>query len=97
MFRMTVLEVLYTRRRMESRSPGVFDLDLESLTGRPREHLEFTLWYLAQKKLIQRGDNSRLQITVEGVDCLEQNYQANLQRRRLGPSSMETPEPAKTR
>ena len=81
--RMTVLEVLYTRRRMEPRDPGIFDLDLEGLTGRPREHLEFTLWYLSQKKLIQRGDNSRLTITAEGIDCLEQNFHENLTRKRL--------------
>lgn len=41
--RLTVLEVLYTRRRMEPMSPGVFPVELESLTGRPRGHLEFTI------------------------------------------------------
>src|SRR5262245_35997803 len=49
--RLTVLEVLYTRRRVEPDSPGLFSTDLEKLTGRPREHLEFTIWYLVQKKL----------------------------------------------
>jgi curved DNA-binding protein CbpA len=83
LIRMTVLEVLYARRRMEPRDPGLFDLDLEHLIGRPREHLEFTLWYLTQKRFIQRGDNSRLTITAEGVDCLEQNSQEHLHRRRL--------------
>jgi curved DNA-binding protein CbpA len=81
--RMTVLEVLYTRRRMEPRDQGVFDLDLEGLIGRPREHLEFTLWYLVQKKFVSRADNSRLMITADGVDCLEQNFHENLHRRRL--------------
>jgi curved DNA-binding protein CbpA len=81
--RMTVLEVLYTRRRMEPRDPGVFDLDLEGLIGRPREHLEFTLWYLVQRKFVSRADNSRLTITADGVDYLEQNFHENLHRRRL--------------
>jgi curved DNA-binding protein CbpA len=81
--RMTVLEVLYTRRRMEPRDPGVFDLDLEGLIGRPREHLEFTLWYLVQKKFVSRADNSRLAITADGVDCLEQNFHENRHRLRL--------------
>lgn len=81
--RLTVLEVLYTQRRVEPNTPGVFILDLEGLTGRPREHLEFTTWYLSQKRFITRGDNSLLLITAEGVDYLEENYQANLQRRRL--------------
>jgi hypothetical protein len=57
--------------------------ELEALTGRPREHLEFTVWYLVQKKLVQRDDSARLVITAEGVDFLEQNYRTNLQRRRL--------------
>jgi curved DNA-binding protein CbpA len=81
--RLTVLEVLYTHRRLEPSAPGVFFLDLETLTGRPREHLGFTVWYLSQKGWVTRGDNSRLLITAEGVDYLEKNYQANLQRRRL--------------
>jgi curved DNA-binding protein len=86
--RLTVLEVLYAHRRAESNNPGIFVLDLEALTGRPREHLEFTIWYLVQKHLLQRTDNSRLAITAEGVDYLEINYQANMQRRRLSGSTM---------
>ena len=81
--RLTVLEVLYTHRRLEPTAPGIFFLDLESLTGRPREHLGFTIWYVTQKGWVSRGDNSRLQITADGVDFLEKNYQAALQRRRL--------------
>jgi curved DNA-binding protein CbpA len=81
--RLTVLEVLYTHRRLEPTAPGVFFLDLETLTGRPRELLGFTIWYVTQKGWVSRGDNSRLLITADGVDFLEQNYQATLQRRRL--------------
>src|SRR5262245_4303761 len=33
--RVTVLEVLYTKRRVEPDQPGLFHLDLEKLTGRP--------------------------------------------------------------
>jgi len=75
--RLTVLEVLYTKRRMEPREPAVFSLDLEGMIGRPREHLEFTIWYLGQKKFVTRDDNSRLIITAEGVEHLEANYRAN--------------------
>jgi curved DNA-binding protein CbpA len=81
--RLTVLEVLYTRRRTEPESPGLFPTDLERLTGRPREHLEFTIWYLLQKKFLTRSDNSLLVITADGVEYLEHNYQDTLQRRRL--------------
>jgi curved DNA-binding protein CbpA len=81
--RMTVLEVLYTKRRVEPYSPGMFAPDLEQLTGRPREHLEFTFWYLIQKKLMTRSDNSLLVITADGVEYLEGNYRESQQRRRL--------------
>jgi curved DNA-binding protein CbpA len=82
--RLTVLEVLYTQRRIDPQLPGIFSVELERLTGRPREHLEFTIWYLIQKKYVQRGDNSLLVISADGVEHLEQNYQADLQNRRLG-------------
>jgi hypothetical protein len=62
---------------------------MESLTGRPREHLQFTIWYLVQRKLVQRDDSSQLLITADGVDFLEQNFRTNIQRRRL-------PAPSKT-
>ena len=84
--RLTVLEVLYTKRRMEPREPAVYILDLEGMIGRPREHLEFTIWYLGQKKFVSKDDNSRLIITADGVEYLEANYQANT-RLRLKPAS----------
>jgi len=86
--RLTVLEVLYTRRRTTPSDPGIFDLDMESLIGRPREHLEFTFWYLMQKNLVRRADGSRLTITAEGVDYLEQNYGTLRQQKRLPEASV---------
>jgi hypothetical protein len=83
MFRLSLLEALYTRRRLEPDSPTLFSTELESMLGRPREHLEFTIWYLLQKKFVTRDDQSRLMITADGVDQLEQNYRANEQRRAL--------------
>jgi curved DNA-binding protein CbpA len=80
--RITVLEVLCAQRRAEPSRPGVFYTDLESLTGKPREHLEFTIWYLAQKNFLQRGDSSQLTITVAGIDYLEQHH-GSIQQRRL--------------
>jgi curved DNA-binding protein CbpA len=82
--RLTVLEALYTQRKLEPNNPGIFDLDLESITGQSREHLSFTFWYLVAKKLIMRGDQSRLIITADGVDYLEQNFEASSQLKRLG-------------
>jgi len=81
--RLTVLEVLLSQRRDEPNKPGVMFVDLEDLTGKPREHLEFTVWYLVQKKFVTRGDSSQLLITVEGVDYLEEHNQASQRQRRL--------------
>jgi len=81
MIRLTVLEVLYTRRRTEPQEAGVSPWDLEQLIGRAREQLEFTIWYLASKKYVTRSDGSSLLITAEGVEFLENNYAMSSQRR----------------
>ena len=82
--RVTILDALYAQRRLEPRNPGVWDGDLEELVGRPREQLEFTLWYLSSKKFIDRQDGSRISITVDGVayfeeHCLEHRNQLRLE------------------
>lgn len=87
--RLTVLEVLYTRRRTDPDNPGVTPLDLEALLGRPREHLEFTIWFLNQKKWITRSDNSSLVITADGAEFLEGHYTEHLRRKRLTAPSLE--------
>ena len=79
--RITVLEMLCAQRRFEPNHPGIFVLDLEGLTGTPREHLEFTLWFLIQKKFVQRLDNSMLAITADGVEQLEEHQRTNWQKR----------------
>ncbi len=86
--RLAVLEILYTKRRMEQNQASIYLRDLEKLIGRPQEHLEFTIWFLLQKNLIQYDDNSRLLLTVEGAEYLEQSYRTNLLQKRL-PASTE--------
>jgi len=81
--RLSVLEILYTKRRLEQNQASIYLMDLEKLIGRPREHLEFTIWYLVQKRFIQYDDNSRLILTVEGAEYLEQSYRTNSQLKRL--------------
>jgi hypothetical protein len=81
LIRLTVLEVLYTRRRTEPSGQGVSLWELESLIGRAREQLEFTVWYLTAKKYITRSDSAELVITADGVEFLEANYAMNSQRR----------------
>jgi curved DNA-binding protein CbpA len=81
LIRLTVLEVLYTRRRTEPGAAGISVFELERLIGRAREQLEFTVWYLASKKYVTRSDAAELVITAEGVEYLEANYAMNAQRR----------------
>lgn len=79
--RCTALEILYARRRTEPGKPSMSNLDLAQLMGQPREHLEFTIWYLVQKKLVSRDDQSNLTITWEGVDYVEQMLGGKIRRR----------------
>jgi len=83
--RCTILEILHARRRAEPGSPALSNYELSQLTGRPREHLEFSIWYLIQRKFVTRDDQSGLTITVDGVDFIEQNRRASL-KRLPGPS-----------
>ena len=84
--RLTVLEALYTQRRIEPGNPGIYLRELERMVGRPREHLEFTIWFLNQKKLIS-SDDSRMYLTADGAEYLEDSYRSNLQRKRLQPAN----------
>jgi curved DNA-binding protein CbpA len=85
--RLTVLELLYTRRRTEPQKPTMSILDVEALIGRPREHLEFSIWFLTQKRFVQRGDDSGLTITAEGAEYLENNIDGVAQSRLLRASN----------
>jgi curved DNA-binding protein CbpA len=82
--RCTILEILYSRRRAEPGNPAFSNYELSQLTGRPREHLEFRVWYLVQRKFVTRDDQSGLTITVDGVDFVEQNHNATVKRRLTG-------------
>ena len=63
-----ILSLLYVKRRQNTNDPGIGDYDLERLSGCPREHLAFHLWYLRQKGWIEKNENGMLAITVDGVD-----------------------------
>ncbi len=86
-YRLTVLEVLYTRRRLEPDNPGLSLLDLEGLIGLAREQLAFTVWFLVQKKFLARSDTSMLTVTADGIEYLENNYRDTIRRRRLTAST----------
>ena len=67
-------------------NPGIYLLELEKILGRPREHLEFTIWFLNQKKLINT-DDARMYLTADGAEYLEETYRSNLQQRKRLQSS----------
>ena len=79
-----LLSILYVKRRQDTNDPGVGSVDLERLSGCPREHLDFHLWYLKEKGWIRRLEDGLLAITVEGVD------RANSERRRETTSKLLT-------
>jgi len=88
--RLSVLEALYTKRRLEPSNPGIPFRDFEKMTSRPREHLEFTIWFLQKKKFVEFDDKSRLSLTVEGAEYLEQSYHSNLHQKRLRAANEES-------
>ena len=69
--RLAVLAILYYRRRIYPNSPEVSLVEIEHRMGFPRDYLDFTTWYLANKRYITRADNSDFTLTIEGVDFIE--------------------------
>ena len=67
-WRESILAVLYRKRIHTLHQPGMNIREMEDLLGIPKEHLEFSLWYLKERGAIKPGDNGRYAITVAGVD-----------------------------
>lgn len=66
-----ILALLYRKRLAEPDQPSMTIRDFEELLGVPKEHLEFTLWYLREGQFVTRSDNGRFTITLAGVDLAE--------------------------
>ena len=73
-----LLSILYVKLRQNIGDPGIGDHELERLSGCPREHLEFHLWYLKAKGWIGRLENGMLAITVEGVDRTNSDHRREI-------------------
>ncbi len=69
--RRTILSILYTKRREDPEKAGVGVVQLETLMEWPGETLDFHIWYLKEKHLIQRTEIGGFEITAEGVDKIE--------------------------
>jgi curved DNA-binding protein CbpA len=85
-----ILDLLYTHRCNEPEKPSMNLHELEDLLGCPREHLEFSLWYLKEQGLVAKMDNGRFAVTAKGVDWAEQEEaSARLREDRLLPAVRE--------
>lgn len=76
--RLGALCLLYNRRRADPDHPSLSLLDLEARMSLPREHLEFTIWYLRERNYARRDEtSSEILITSEGVNFVESHLPAN--------------------
>lgn len=70
--REAILGVLYRKRMTHASQPGMNVREMEDLLAIPKEHLEFSLWYLKERGDIKPGDNGRFFITVHGCERYEE-------------------------
>ncbi|HTS61911.1 MAG TPA: DnaJ domain-containing protein [Candidatus Acidoferrales bacterium] len=74
--RLGVLCLLYAKRRRDCEHPSLGLLELEEMMSIPREYLEFTLWYLKQKRYVETSEGADFHLTATGVDYVEANAPA---------------------
>lgn len=67
-----VLDLLYSKRLSDPERPSLSMREMEDLLACAREHLEFTLWFLREKKWVLRNDNNHFEITILGVEAAEE-------------------------
>jgi curved DNA-binding protein len=93
--RLGVLCLLYAQRRRNHEHPRVSLLELEELMSIPREYLEFTLWYLKEKRYVEMNQGADFSLTAAGVDFVEEHTPAHAMMRKLlhGAGGMRTLDP----
>ena len=74
--RLGMLCLLYAQRRRTPDHPTITLMDLEEVMAIPREYLEFTLWYLKQKKYVEMNEGADFCLTASGVDYVEEHSHA---------------------
>jgi hypothetical protein len=65
-------------------------MHLEETLGVPREHLEFPMWYLKQRGLVETLSSGMYAITIAGIDWMG-HEQRSIPDDRLLPRSTEEP------
>jgi curved DNA-binding protein CbpA len=71
LLRVALLCVLYDRRRSKPITPSLSMRHLEMILDATADEMMSALWYLKQRALVRSDDKSSLQITVDGMDFLE--------------------------
>jgi hypothetical protein len=95
--RAAVLCILYDRRRIKSYKPSLSIRHLESMLFAEPEVLNFALWYLKKRALIVNDDKSAMEITVDGMDFLEQSAPtAEMVMRFIKPDALSAGQPVIT-
>jgi curved DNA-binding protein CbpA len=84
--RQAILAALYQKRVQDPHNPELSVFDFEDLLGVPREHLEFTIWYLKERGFLGRSDNNKFVISVSGVEQIEEMEGQSLPGERLLPA-----------
>jgi len=87
-----VLSLLYVARRRDPERGGLAPARLEWMVDTPREHLEFPLWYLKKRNLVEVLESGLWAITVEGVDELGSKDLSLPEDRLLAASSESAPD-----
>ena len=65
--RQGILSLLYAKRVATPEQPGMSIVEMEDLLGIPREHLDFSLWFLKESGFVARTDSGKLSVTLKGV------------------------------
>src|ERR1022692_903061 len=81
--RLGVLCLLYAQRRRNPEHPAIALMELEEVMSIPRDYLEFTLWYLKQKRYVEMTQGADFCLTASGVDFVEEHTPAQDILRRL--------------
>jgi curved DNA-binding protein CbpA len=94
--RAAILSALYTKRVEAPEGAGVTLRELEELLGIPREHLDFSTWYLRRKGFVDASNNGRFEITADGVDAAEAFEKEGFSPRVIGEDHRLPAAPAQT-
>jgi len=74
--RTALLSILYDRRYKKPTKPSLSIRHIDSMLTVTNDELNFALFYLKKRGLLVSDDKSNLQISVDGMDFLEQNSPA---------------------